>query len=475
MSFPSQFTLNAWTGPDGQASSQAGANVAGWGFTAQMQPVSQLLVAPEALDLRDWQNEEIGWGLVLPENENISEADRAVAADAPEPIRKLLAARENAPVFRYRTDLQNRFLRRYYLDRSSQDIQISSAGQRGIGVGRLPYYLLIVGSPEKIPWRLQYVLNQPCFVGRLDLDEGGLKHYIDALLKDWADAGVEPDHPVVWTVDHGHPDITWLMRHAIAEPVGQKLREDADIGDKATILAGSTATADALTEALIAQKPALIITTSHGMTGPLDDPGLMAQQLGLLVDDEGVTLHPHHLLQKWQPNGAIWYAHACCSAGSDGETSYKGLLTEGSTADRVLEAVAQIGAKIAPLPTELLGAEKPLRAFVGQVEPTFDWTIRDPDTGQVLTTTLQNALYNRMYRKHPEPVGMAFQECFRHVGELFSQWQQALRNINSPSQATRDAARVAALRTQLAALDRQSLVILGDPTACLPPLQSPLE
>jgi hypothetical protein len=39
---------------------------------------------------------------------------------------------------------------------------------------------------------------------------------------------------------------------------------------------------------------------------------------------------------------------------------------------------ATAGARISPLPRALLGAEKPLRAFVGHVEPTFDWTLRDP-------------------------------------------------------------------------------------------------
>jgi hypothetical protein len=118
------------------------------------------------------------------------------------------------------------------------------------------------------------------------------------------------------------------------------------------------------------------------------------------------------------------------------------------------------------LPRQLLGAEKPLRAFIGQVEPTFDWTLRQPETGQVLTASLQNALYQRMHRARPEPVGLAFEDCYRHVGELLAQWNQALRQIAKGNPE----ASLAALRSQLTALDRQSMVILGDPTACLPPL-----
>jgi hypothetical protein len=423
MTIPTQLSINAWTGTEGGATGETGEDAVRWGVKQHMQEALRFLVAPDAVPLYQWQHEQIGWGLVLPENENISPADRALAKDAPEPIRELLAARPGSPVFRYSPDLQNRHLR------------------RGIGAGQLPYYLLIVGSPAEIPWSLQYALNQPCFVGRLDLDETGLERYVNALLTEWADADSRPDQPVVWTVDHGHPDITWLMRHAIAEPVGLKFTQDSDIGDKATILAGAAATVSGLTSALATKKPGLIVTTSHGMTGPLNNLELMAQQMGLLVDDVGATLQPDALLQQWQPDGAIWYAHACCSAGSDNTTSYKGLLTPGSPADQVLEAVAQSGARVAPLPKALLGAEKPLRAFIGQVEPTFDWTIRDPDTGQVLTRTIRDALYSRMYRK-----------------------------INSADQAEREAARIAALRSQLTALDWQSMVILGDPTACIPAL-----
>lgn len=66
---------------------------------------------------------------------------------------------------------------------------------------------------------------------------------------------------------------------------------------------------------------------------------------------------------------------------------------------------------------------------------------------------------------------MAFDDCFRHAGELFTQWNAYVRDYNKAANpAEREAARVAALRTQLAGLDRQSMVILGDPTACIPPL-----
>ena len=74
----------------------------------------------------------------------------------------------------------------------------------------------------------------------------------------------------------------------------------------------------------------------------------------------------------------------------------------------MLLAVAGLGAQVAPLPRALLGAKRPLRAFVGHVEPTFDWTIRNPESKQALTDTIIQALYNHLYQEEREPLGFAF-------------------------------------------------------------------
>ena len=218
-----------------------------------------------------------------------------------------------------------------------------------------------------------------------------------------------------------------------------------------------------------ARPPAFVMTTSHGMTGPLDDVAKMASTLGLLVDQHGAPLDPAALLAKWQPDGAIWYAHACCSAGSDDATQYADLVGDGPVKD-VLLGVSSLGATVAPLPTALLGAERPLRAFIGHVEPTFDWTLRHPESKEPLTHALRTALYDGMHRARPNPVGMAFKPVFDQVGQLFAQFQQATKASTSVDPALRARARAAALRTQLGALDRQACVILGDPTVALPAL-----
>ncbi len=468
--WPDALSINAWTGVP-QEPSPLGQTAAKWAFAGAAAVAPSPVLPAEVVDPRDWRHPDVGWGLILPDNDTLSEAQRAAGVDAPAPIRKLLATRGNAPVLRYRPDSGIRFLRRHYANAGPQDIALSGA-RRGVGEGCLPRYLLIYGSPANVPWELQFYLNVAGHVGRIDLaEEEGLGRYVDALIDNWAGSACRADSPVLWTVDHGGGDITTTMRDLIARPLMQKWRSDTAIGRKAALLEERDATGAALGSALAQSLPALVVTTSHGMTGPLNDPSLMRSQLGMLVDDSYSVVRPELLLQQWQPDGAIWYAHACCSAGADGKTRFAGLLEEGSRVDRILRGVAALGAQVAPFPRRLLGAKKPLRAFVGHVEPTFDWTIRQPETGQPLTWSILRALYGGMYQPNPETVGMAFSDCLRHAGELFTQWNALVRAYGvGADAAARDAAKVAALRTQLAGLDRQSMVVLGDPTACIPPL-----
>ncbi|WP_346618360.1 hypothetical protein [Blastococcus montanus] len=465
--YPSELRVNAWTGGE-TAAGPLGPRARGWALSGHGRALPQLLAPEEEADPADWRDPRVGWGLVLPDDDALPDDVKARGDDAPEPLRELLAARSGSPVLRYRTETELRFthLRRYYTDRSVQDIALSGP-ERGTGVGALPRYLLLYGGPDVIPWDFQYLANQSAAVGRLTLTGVGLENYVTALLGNWPGSAARPTHTVVWAADHGPADITRVMRTAIAARVQRSLAGDSEIGAHARYLDGGQhqATAAALYQALGDHHPALVVTTSHGKTGPLTDPAAMVRDLGLPVDDEYSIVDPARVLDAWQPDGAIWYAHACCSAGSDGSTIYAGLLEAGSWVDQVLTGIAGIGAHVAPLPEALLGAPRPLRAFIGHVEPTFDWTIQNPHTGQKLTTSICRGLYDGLFR--PAPVGLALREPYSHVGELFAQRDSAYRAFDEGA----DSAGVA-MATTLAARDRQSMVVLGDPTVGVPPLPS---
>jgi hypothetical protein len=461
---PQELRINAWNGVG--APQQALPSRTPWAQAERLAGRTKWLGPPMPIDERHWMHPDVGWGLILPDNEDVPTAERARADDTKEPaIIKLMKARKDAPVLRWRPSLQQGFLRRYYADGTMQDLS-AQAPNPGIGKGRIPRYLLIYAPPDKIPWAVQYALNMSTFVGRIDLTGEQLENYVNALISDWAGQTSDPRAPLVWSVDHGGGDITALMARAVAGKVWEKINSNPDLGGRRW-LKDNQATRDELGAALAGQSPALVVTTSHGMTGPLDDKDALKLQLGSPVDAQFSVLGAPQL-SGWKPSGAIWYAHACCSAGADAESRYKGLLPESGEIGSLLNRIAAAaGATIVPLPRALLGAERPLRAFVGHVEPTFDWTLRDPTNKQVLTHVLCAALYDKLYEGYQRnPIGWALQRVYKEAGDFYGAWQGAVRDIDRNVPGMRDFA----LYRQLVAMDRQTLVILGDPTVSLPPM-----
>ena len=469
-SLPERLSINAWTGEEGEEglNDSTSRETRAWAVRRNIAEQKRFLLPPPPVDPRHWWDERLGWGLVLPLRKDIDLNAQQMADDAPEPIRELVRIRSErigkpVPVFRYRPDWDYRFTH-LYNPAADLDIPLAAA-PRGTASNALPHYLLLYGSPAEIPWSLQYQLHGHRAVGRLDLTGQALENYVSALLNDWKEADAEVRNVVVWST--AHDSMSKIMRGAIGRPFFEKVNSDPDLhaylldGDGAFAGAKGPATTEQLIAALQTYRPMMILTTSHGQTGPLSDPAAMQAKLGLPVGQELKALDPTLLLATWQPSGAIWYAHACCSAGVDSPSRFLNIVKPEGSIPKVLGALADLGAQVAPLPQQLLGAARPLRAFLGHVEPTFDWTIKQPATGQYLTSDLIQALYNNLY--HSEPVGQAFRPFYEPISSLFTGWDEAKKEFDKGKKTEG-----IALYCQLASYDRQSLVLLGDPTALLP-------
>ncbi|NEK35617.1 hypothetical protein GR253_15935 [Rhizobium leguminosarum] len=397
----------------------------------------------------------------MADRKDLSVQQKASAEDAPEPLRMLLAKRGDAPVLRYDAEGQIGTLTRYYSDGSSQQLAISALSY-GTGRACIPRYLLIWGNPTVVPWSVQYELQTGYFVGRLDLEGNALARYVAALVDEWK--GKEPvlANTTVWAVDHGTSDITHLMLKAVAVPIHDEFKKDIDpeFNAGARLLIDQHASCTALMNDLAERRPSLVVTSSHGATGPLSDVEQMRKSLGLMVDRDHTLLDVERLLEVWEPSGAIWFGQACCSAGSAEATAYERLVAPDSAVGRILTGVARCGSIISPLPRSLLGAEVPLRAFVGHVEPTFDWTLRHPRTNQFLTRPLIRAFYNHLFLG--KPVGMALAECRIAASSLNESYRIAVDSLRNGEDL---AGEVFAL--ELMSKDWRSLVLLGDPTCRL--------
>jgi hypothetical protein len=462
--FGTPVRIDAWTGTEAPASS-LGAARDGWA----VRPASidaGVALFPRPPDPADWRHPQIGWGLVVLDRDEFTAEQKARNEDLAEPLRALVADRPQSKVLRYRsTGRFEGWLLRDYVNGGDRPIATSKIGT---GPAEIPAYLLIAASPQDIPWSLQYQLNLVRHVGRLDLPPDGLANYVGHLIHGWAGSAARYSSPVVWAVDHGEADITRLMCDAVTAPAYAAFSADPDVAQGAFI-DGRTADAsvDALTGALIDKQPAIVVTSSHGQTGPLDQPDVMAQRLGALVDDGHRVVDPATLLSRWQPGGAIWFAQACCSAGADKPSSYQGMFDDGSDVGAVLAGVAAIGPRVAPLPTALLGASEPLRAFIGHVEPTFDWTMVFPPTRQQLTGWVCDLLYTGLCAG--APIGLALENArvYQSVGALLMQHSRAVARFATADPGARRPALDLALYSKVSAYDRAGMVLLGDPTVAV--------
>lgn len=448
---------NAFTG-EGPATGAFADTYGRWTVGAVDLGVRHLV--PSAADPADWTHPRVGWGVILPERGGLDPAALATADDAPEPIRALVQQR-GGKVLRYRggTSLAQWVLRDY----GSEGDLFTAASPQGMGPKELPAYLLIAASPAEVPWQVQYSLNPVRHVGRLDLDDEGLAHYVAALQSGWADSTAQYAAPLVWSVDHGGGDITSLMREVIGASLATELAADSDMASARFIDgAEEDASGAALVAALAELRPLLVVTTSHGKTGPLSDPRAMQRDLGMLVDSSQQVVEPGHLVTAWEPDGAVWFAQACCSAGADEPSAYEGLFASTGQVGRVLTEVARLGAQTAPTPRALLGAAKPLRAFIGQVEPTFNWTMEFPATRQDLTASLRRSVYEGICGGRP--VGMALESYYAPIGALLVNHGRQMKDFDARASGALDLATY----SKATAYDRASTVLLGDPTVAIP-------
>lgn len=461
VTLPGSLQLNAWTGQE-TAQGDLRAEAARWGARPGLPHSQQALPFEAPADPKDWSHHAVGYGILLPDTDDpqLSPAAKAAGEDAPPPVRELLAARPETAVLRWRPDLGGRFLRRYFADGASQDPMIGLS-RFGTGKGRLPRYIAIIGGPEVIPWSVQYALGTRHAVGRIPLAGEELGNYLAALLSGWADADIDVRKALMWTVDYGGGDITAEMRAVIANPLAAALTPPPLA--RLDHLTDGQATGMDLVKALTAARPGLLVTSSHGCTGPLGEATAMRANLGLPVD-AGHHVVPLADLDAGIPCGAVWYAQACCSAGGDDQSHYTGLLQEGSTALGVVSAVAALGRSVAPAPLRLLGRKCPVRAVYGHVEPTFNWTLRVAETGQGLGHHIVEALSSNLYDQ--QPLGLTFGDYRAGVGDLHAQWAYLQQKLADGDTSVRETL----TRLRLTALDRQSLVLLGDPTVTIPPL-----
>ncbi len=445
---------NAWRPPRGAVVGAAGDPVR---FAAELVPDhkrDRAAAPPGPPDPDDASDPRTGWGLVLPWVDGHTDEEARRCDDAPEPIQRLFAARPGAKVLRYRGDPD------HLRDPGRSDPPLATA-TTGNGPHEIPLYLCLAGGPDVLPWSLQHTasLARRC-PGRLDLEGAALARYVDALLSPPPELA-DPLSTLSWSVTASDDpfDITRIMRGAIADPFDAEIMRHADTAAKARRLRDAGATGAEMQTALRDGAPAFVLTTSHGDTDPK-----APERLGVPIDARGAVLDHAAVAEAARAAGTIWYAHACCSGGSADASVFRSLLTPGDDVAILVEELAALGARSSPMAHALLGATRPARAFIGHVEPTFNWTLADPETGHFTASTVAVGLIERLYGG--QTVARALRDWYSPVGALLKRANDLLATWDDLAPDADVIARRATVQ-KLTAFDRASVVLYGDPSVTL--------
>ncbi|MCK4901513.1 MAG: hypothetical protein KAS38_22210, partial [Anaerolineales bacterium] len=153
---------------------------------------------------------------------------------------------------------------------------------------RVPYYLLIVGDPESIPFVFQYQLDVQYAVGRIYFDTiDQYAQYAQSVVKMETDHYALPRQATFFGVQNQDDPATQLSATHLVQPLAEKFfGEGDDHSWKIQTVVGNQATKSALTDILGGgRSPALFFSASHGMGFPKDDPRQIPHQGALLCQD----------------------------------------------------------------------------------------------------------------------------------------------------------------------------------------------
>jgi hypothetical protein len=157
----------------------------------------------------------------------------------------------------------------------------------------VPYYLLFVGSPTKLPFEILHEIDSDYLVGLLHFETPAeLARYAQSVVDYETAGGVGTSKEVVYFAPrHPFDDATMLSADWLVGPLADGAGADAAVAPQMKFRQRKLVNTDATREALLreftgaASRPSVLFTASHGMVWPSGDPHQRAAQGALLCQD----------------------------------------------------------------------------------------------------------------------------------------------------------------------------------------------
>lgn len=255
--------------------------------------------------------------------------------------------------------------------------------------GIRPYYVMLAGSPQDIPFTFQYLLGLNAAVGRVSFDEDDVDKYatyankvVDFETRE--ELCVEPSS-IVFATEKAAPDATHFSRQCMTDPLVKTMQDKvayyAANDNESDEIAGPATLTNLLNAAARAKAPALVYTATHGLAvqrkGSDEKDRDRKEKQGALCcqdynGDEGIF---HAGLVPEDPflHGSVMFSFACYSAGTPLESDFFHWMR-----DPRLLACRPKADFVAALPQRLLAHPKGPLAFLGHIDPSWVYSFADP-------------------------------------------------------------------------------------------------
>jgi hypothetical protein len=416
------------------------------------------------LDVRPEMVEEAGWGIVFYRDED--PAVKAALQPLIEHRRQQIHNDKIVKVLEYRPN-----------ETWQEWLGRNGSAPGSVIPSQVPYYLLLVGSPEHIPFDLGQLLDVEYGVGWLHFDTPAEYGAYAASVIDYETSATVPNgrEAVFFGTRHSFDQATKMSADFLVNPLvdgtpaaGLAPAEPGvaeQWGYRSRKLWGAGATRAALSDAVCgdpAQKPpAFMFTASHGMGFPAGHPDQVKGQGALLCQDWpgfGNISPAHYFAAANVPaearvHGMVLFHFACFGAG----TPQRDLFVHDPGKTPALIANQPF---LAALPKAWLAHPKGgALACIGHVERAWGYSIVAPNAG-VQIQTFQNAIGRILIG---QPLGYALKDFNEKYASLSAQLSDMIEKQQWGNQADP----LALATTWVERNDAEGYILVGDPAVKL--------
>ena len=335
-----------------------------------------------------------------------------------------------------------------------------------------PYYFLLLGGPEHLPFALQSYLDVTSAVGRIAFDTlADYRTYVAKAVRRAAeDAKESLRSTLIFATDGGPSDPTYYSREYMAKPLASHAKDT--LGVPTTTLFGGQATRKNLTAELRKQTPALLYTASHGVGAFTSDEATQRSVNGAIQCQRDLTAAPGESnifaaadvpLDTPFLEDSIFFQFACLGYGTPAESDFAHWYPE-------IKGHKNSQDFIAALPKRLAAHPNGPVAYVGHVDLAFLQGFTDADAPDLMTAwhsriePFANA-FERLLAG--QPVGLALEYMNARQANLASAIVTNYDRLKRGKIQDTPKFRMNLARTYVQLNDSRNYMIFGDPAARL--------